>query len=158
MAAFYALPSRFAASLFTRLSKVVAQIMAGSRSLERMKEEGGCPLELPDGEMPVRTVFPFFVKVGSGRLRLTQWRTCTAHSTANSTSAPATRSVARRQRFATRTAGETSLGTVLRLAIGARIASEVWHTDDAVIERNVQRVVDNMRTVTAKIDFLAEQS
>jgi len=159
MSAFYALPSRFAASLFTRLSKAVPQIMAGSRSLEWMKEEGGCPLDRADGEMPVPTVFPFFVKVSSGRL--SHDAMVNLYRVLNRELALGSNNDERRAAATLCHIGQPvklPCGSVLRLALGARTASEAWHGDEAVIERNVKRIIENIHTVTAKIDLLAEQS
>jgi len=159
MRAFYALSMAFSASLFKRLAVAVPDAMAASRTLEWLGDAGGCPLQNPDEEMPVPTVFPFFVKSGRGRLgheaMVRLYRALNQPQMLGDTS---------EDRCAAATPchiGQPvnlACGSVLRLAIGTRTACGAWHPDDTVVERNIGRIVADCRTVARKIDLIAEDA
>jgi len=159
MRAFYALSTVFSASLFKRLAAAVPQVMAASRTLEWLGDAGGCPLENPGEEMPVPTVFPFFVNTGRGRLgheaMVRLYRALIEKLSRGETEDE------RRAAAAVCQIGQPVklvCGSVLRLAIGSRTACEAWHPDDTVVERNIQRIVANCGTVARKIDLIAEDA
>lgn len=160
MTAYYALPKGFAGSHFARLGKVLTDAIAAAPSLELLSQTGGCPPERPDDELPSPTLFAFHVKGRDGYLQHEElvglYRTL---NTDVEWALPVSANMEERRLAAqpchigqpVRLGGGRS---VLRMAWGARAASQAWSADAGTMERNIRTIAGTCSTVVEKIELL----
>ncbi len=160
MGAYYALPMPFVSSLFLRLGKTLANVISSARSLELLREIGGCPPNQSDDELPEQTLLCFAVKGRDGALQHSEmvrlYRTLNA-DVARALPDWATDSERRLAAQACHIGQPVKLGggrSVLRIALGARTASEAWSPDPLVAERNINKAAERCSTIVDKIDLL----
>jgi hypothetical protein len=164
MRAYFAVPASFRRSALTSLAAGISRLIATSRSLEFLAEEGGCPAETVDDEMPVPTIFPFLVKCDRGSLQhesmVRLYRALNRDSsTVLTTTTEQRRALAETlchigQPVKLPAAGGATK-SVLRIGIGARTIAEAWSPDAATAEQNIERVITRCRTVVDKIEMIA---
>lgn len=161
MAAYYRMPDVFRA-------QAVKELRAGIESLIMLSPALG-PVSRPqeaaaaeDEEFSEPTIFPFTVKGPGGVLTPGQcrwlYRALARDMSATIGGSAADREVAARhcllgQPVETAMSGEHPVA-VLRLCIGARLLSEAWSPDRATAQRNIERTLDRIADVVAKIELL----
>jgi hypothetical protein len=159
MGAYYAVPRPFASALFPRAGQALASIISATPALELLREEGGCPRDDADDELPAATVFAFFVKGRDGYLPhedLVRLYRRLNQDVANALPPQASAAERRLAAQPCHIGQPVKFGgrSVLRLALGARLASEAWSEVPRTAEHNMQNIVKHCATVADKIDLL----
>jgi hypothetical protein len=160
MRAYYSVPDAFRLTALTTFRNGVEQIIAASRSLrllppQQTAADGG----VDDEELAQTTIFPFVIRHDDRVFSLGDCRKIY-------------RALARDARIADRHQGPeiatkiclvgqpVALGfepdpiAALRICAGARLASEAWSADENTARANLQRELDRVRAIAAKIEWL----
>lgn len=161
MACYYALPAGFAAAVFGRLGAALADIMNATQSLEPDLADGGCPLPGGDDEFSLRTVFPFRVKGPDGYLAhedmVKLYRSLNGDlSRSLPPSANAADRLLAAQPFHIGQPVRLGTRSVLRMALGARTATEAWSANAADGEAAIGHAIAQLGAIASKIDLLVQ--
>jgi hypothetical protein len=163
MRAYFAVPDSYRRAALAQFAEVVAGLIAGEAHLELLPDDG--TRHADDGEMAVRTIFPFRLRRAG---HLLTFEECTAlyralNEDVSSALPPSASSAQRRLAaqlchigqpvaLADPVEGDTA---ALRISAGARVVSETWcDAGEAAAHANLQREFEQVRLILAKIDLL----
>ncbi len=165
MRAYFAVPASFRELALAQFAEVVPRLIDREDCLQPLLLEKEMPDEIDDEEMAIRTIFPFFVRHGSGKL-LTQSQTVKLYHALNddvSPLLPATLPAMQRLLAARRchigqpvgvADGRGNTVGALRIGAGARFVSEAWRGDAVSARENLRAEFDQVRAILEKIRLL----
>jgi hypothetical protein len=169
MRGYFAVPEPFRMFAFAKCATTIPDLIAGRDNLALLPDyeraEPGSLDEQNDGEMAVRTIFPFMLRSDGRWLSPAEaQRVYRALNADVAATLPSAASFSERQ-LAARLChigqpvavpgphGEAT--AALRISAGARIVSENWSADgEGVAIRNLQREFAQIRTILDKLDLL----
>jgi hypothetical protein len=155
--AYYRIPGEFRLMALTTFGKGVERIIDASPSLDLLP-----PQPRPDGagaddeELASRTIFPFTVRRGDRFLSLEECRTlyrALSRDAAHHDHEVGDRPCLIGQPVALGDGGK-SASAALRISASARLVSEAFSTCEEVARERLQRAIDDVGTVVAKLERL----
>ena len=154
MRAYYALSQTYRSTALKRLGDAVSGAIAASPVLELLPAQGhgdGFDEDLP------ATIFAFFVKRDGVRLDLDAM-TRIYRALNRDLALPS--GGAERELAATPChIGQPvalAAGTILRIAVGARLVSDAWSPDDETTDANLRAIADQATTIVKKIELILD--
>ncbi len=158
--AYYRIPREFRLEALTSFGKTVEQLVGSSRSLRLL-----APQQRPEDttadneEMELRTIFSFVVRRGNRILSLeeckTLYRKLARRVSADDPGTETTPCLIGQPVALGR--DEKHPTAALRISASARLVSEAFSSDENLARSNLQRVLDDLGAVVAKIERLASE-
>jgi hypothetical protein len=159
--AYYQVPDAFRALALKELGTGIQSLIALSPSL-RLVGSGTNADDADDEEFAAATIFPFMMERHGSPLSVEACRAVhrllTHELTGMAAGSEADRQIAARRCLVgqpvrlERRDGEPA--AVLRLCIGARLVTETWSAEAGIARKNLQREIDRVAEVVAKIELL----
>jgi hypothetical protein len=159
--AYYQVPDGFRALALKELGAGIQSLIALSPSLRLVEFETKAD-DADDEEFAAATIFPFMMKRHGSPLSVEACRavhrSLTHEISEMAVGSEADRQIAARRCLVgqpvrlERRGGEPA--AVLRLCIGARLLTEAWSAEAGTAQKNLQREIDRVAEVVAKIEFL----
>ena len=158
--AYYQVPASFRALALCESRKAIESLIALSPSLRPLARPPSGTAE--DEEFADATIFPFLVHRDHGPLSVDDcrglYRVLGNDQRDATAGTEADRDVASRRCLIGQPVGIESRGGqlagALRLCVGARLVTETWSPDPHLARRNLQRELDRVAIVVAKIELL----
>ena len=159
--AYYQVPDGFRALALKELGAGIQSLIALSPSLRLVEFETKAD-DADDEEFAAATIFPFMMKRHGSPLSVEACRavhrSLTHEISEMAVGSEADRQIAARRCLVgqpvrlERRGGEPA--AVLRLCIGARLLTEAWSAEAGIAQKNLQREIDRVAEVVAKIELL----
>jgi hypothetical protein len=163
--AYYHVPDEFRRSALTTFGEGVARIIASSPSLRLLppqpKPEAGV---VDDEELAQRTIFPFVIRHHDRVLALEDCRKLYRALARDARDGVSANESGREAEIAARLCligqpvalgdGERRPIAALRICAGARLVTEAWSSDASTARGNLQRELDRVGAIVAKIELL----
>jgi selenocysteine lyase/cysteine desulfurase len=159
--AYYQVPDAFRALALKQLGAGIQSLIALSPSLRLVASETNAD-DADDEEFAAATIFPFMIERHGSPLSVEACRAVhralTHELSAMAAGGEADRQIAARRCLVgqpvrlERRDGKPA--AVLRLCIGARLVTETWSTEAGIAQKNLQRELDRVAEVVAKIELL----
>jgi hypothetical protein len=159
--AYYQVPDGFRALALKELGAGIQSLIALSPSLRLVAFETKAD-DADDEEFAAATIFPFMMKRHGSPLSVEACRavhrSLTHEISEMAVGSEADRQIAARRCLVgqpvrlQRRGGEPA--AVLRLCIGARLLTEAWSAEAGIAQKNLQREIDRVAEVVAKIELL----
>jgi len=163
--AYYSVPDQFRRLALTTFGQGVKHIIASSRSLNLLPSQHKPEYSgADDEELAQPTIVPLVIRYQDGALSLDDCRKIHRALSRDGRDAVAANESGRQQQIAAQVCvvGQpVALGgsaghpvAALRICAGARLVTEAWSPDQDAADANLQRELDRVGAVVAKIDWL----
>lgn len=162
---YFAAPIAFRELALAQFARSVPRLIDSEACLEPLRFDDEATDDIDDEEMGVRTIFPFFVRRGTGKLLSLAQATMLYRALNDDVAFLLPANLPAMQRLlATRRChigqpvavpdGSGNLAGALRVSVGARVVSETWCGDMLISRENLRGEFDQIRAILEKIRLL----